>query len=302
MSAATTDPAAGAAAGGGTEPGAGGTPIEPQVADSSSSASGQAGQGSQDYLGRIRDGGDFAASEVTKHQSRADKAEAENRRFVETLGGENGQLQQLLSQVDAETIVTAVNNYAAIRQHDKFGRVVQEYETTGQIPSSGTYPVEEEDEYLSPEQREIRDLKIELNKTRTQINGITTSTGTAALQGHLETFAKEHFLSAEEFETVKRAIEPQIKQWGTNDAGRSALQRLQTPDGYSTVKALGLQNLPESVIFELGDRKRLRERERLERHRTDGPSESSTTGREAPPEVKGALAALKYAKANPDRI
>lgn len=261
-------------------------------------------QGSQDYLGRIRAGGDFAAEEVRKHQSRADKMEAEVRKLSQSTGEDSEAIRSLLSQgLTPEMIAAAVTNYFALRSHPNLQDKVLGLERTGMIPDGNSQNASEiEDEYLTDEQREIRELRTELKRVREETAGLTQSTGSAALQNHLERFAQENFLKPDEFEKVKQGMGSQARQWGNNEQGLALLRSLQNPTAYDTVEAVAWKFVPKEVRFQLGERKRLHDQKRVDGFRTDVPSGLSTTGKEPPAEVKGALNALRYAKANPDKI
>jgi len=299
-----TDSPAGVTGDDATQTTGSGDSIATTDAAASTATPGAGDASSQDYLGRIRAGGDFATSEVTKHQSRADKMEAEVRRLSESTGGDSGPIRELLAQgVAPETVKVVFDNYLRLRADPQTQEMILGFEQTGQIAGrSNANPSTDDDEYLTDEQKEIRQLRTELQTVRQEQVGLTTSTGTAALQGHLERFAKENFLRPEEFEAVKQGMAPQVNQWGTNDNGRKLLRDLQNPGAYDTVEAVAWKFVPKEVRFQLGDRKRLQDRERVEGFRTDSPVETSTTGKELPAEVKGALNALQFAKANPDKI
>jgi hypothetical protein len=230
--------------------------------------------------------------------------EAEVRRLSEAPGGANGPIGNLVAQgIAPETIKMVFDNYVALRGHPQTQDVVLAYEQTGTVPDrSNPSTSGQEEEYLSDEQKEIRELRKELQSMRQAQVGLTQSTGTAALRQHLERFSRENFLQPEEFEALKTGMTGQIQQWGSNEQGLGLLRNLQDPSSYDTVEAIAWKFVPKDVRFQLGDRKRLRDQEKLEGFRTDVPPETSTTGKELPAEVKGSLEALQYARANPDKI
>ena len=230
--------------------------------------------------------------------------EAENRRLVESTGGESGPIRELLAQgIAPDTVKAVFDNYLRLRSDPQTQEMVLGFENTGTITGRpNANPSTDDDEYLTDEQKEIRQLRSEVHTLRNDQAGLTQSTGTAALQGHLERFAKENFLQPEEFDAVRKGMAPQVTQWGTNDPGRKLLRDLQTPEAYDTVEAVAWKFVPKDVRFQLGDRKRLHDRNKVEGFRTDSPVDTSTTGRELPAEVTGALNALEYAMANPDKI
>ena len=297
-----TDAPAGATGADATQTTDGGDSIATTDAAASSAAPSAGDASSQDYLGRIRADADFAVDEVRKNQSRADRMEAENRRLSTESGG--AEIAELRAQgLEPATIKAVVDNYIRLRGDPGSQAMILGFEQTGQINSGASDPASvDADEYLTDEQKEIRQLRTEVQTLRQDQVGLTQSTGTAALQGHLERFAKENFLKPEEFDAVRKGMAPQVTQWGTNDAGRKLLRDLQTPASYDTVEAVAWKFVPKDVRFQLGDRKRLHDRERVEGFRTDSPVDTSTTGRELPAEVTGALNALEFAMNNPDKI
>lgn len=304
MSAATDAPT-GAVGDDVTQTAGGGEPIPATDAAASGVAPSPGDSGSQDYLGRIRAGGDFAAGEVTKHQSRADKMEAEVRRLTDATGGDSGPIGSLVAQgVAPETIKQVFENYVALRTSPQTQEMILGFEQTGALPTrqNPAASSDDDDEYLTEEQKEIRELRAKVNRLEGTQTDLTQSTGTAALQGHLERFATENYLQPGEFDTIKTAMAGQIKQWGTNEQGRRLLRSLQNPSSYETVETVAWKFVPKEVRFQLGDRKRLHDRQKVERFSTDVPTDTSTTGKELPAEVTGSLNALRYSRANPDKI
>ena len=298
-----TDAPAGATGADATQQDAGGDPIAQPAADASTAAPDAGDASSQDYKGRIRAGGDFAVQEALGHQSRADRMEAENRRLTAESGG--AEIAELRAQgLKPATIKAVVDNYIRLRSDPQTQEMILGFEETGQIGSAASKPTSvDDDEYLSDEEKKIRDLTATVKRLEQGQAGLTQSTGTAALQGHLERFATEHFLKPEEFDRIKKQMEPQIQQWGTpgNDAGLKLLRDLQSPNAYDTVQALALKFVPKDILFQLGDRKRLHDRNKLEGFRTDGPVDTSTTGQELPADTTkmSALQALNAAQADP---
>jgi hypothetical protein len=281
----------------------GGDSIAGTDADASTATPGAGDVSSQDYLGQIRVGGDFAVQEVRQHQSRADKMEAENRRLVEFAGGANGPIGELVTQgLEPATIKTVVDNYLRMRNDPQSQDMILGFEQTGTMPNRSSAAPDDADEYLSDEQKEIRELRTTVQRLEHGQAGLTQSTGTAALQAHLERFASANFLNLEEMDVVKKGMDKQVRQWSSNEPGLKLLRDIQTPEAYDTVDAVAWKFVPQAVRFELGDRKRLHDRRRVEGYRTDSPPDTTTTGTEPPATVTGALNAIRFAKANPGKI
>jgi hypothetical protein len=275
-------------------------------ADSGTQASGDSGpSGSVGYLEKARQDPDWAISELRKHQGRADRAESENRELLKDLGGSDGEVLQWVKAAGHQTVAKAIGTYAALRQNEHLGPVFAQYETTGELPSrapgnSGGDAVEEE--YLTQEEKRINALEAKNQALEGRLNALTQSSGTAALQGHLEKVAQDYHLTPEEFAKVKTGLSSQVKQWGVTEPGRQLLQQLQDPDSYDSVEAVALKYIPKQALRELGRREELREQQRLQGFETDGPSKSATTGTEPPPEIKTAQDAIKFARSNPDKL
>ena len=267
-----------------------------------SDASGSQGQtGSADYESRIRSDPDFALREAKSHQSRADQEAARNRELSRLVGGDGSRARQLLEQYGADTVAAAVENYAQLRNHADLGKAIQEFETTGTLNFQSNSDAGNvlEDEYMTDEERELKALRAEVSELRQGQTSLTVHTGTTALQGHLEKVKEAFHLSPDEFRHVSEALESDARKWAGSPQGVDLLKTIQTADGYATVKALALGKLPDSTFLEMGERKRLRDKQRLSGFETDGPSRPGSPGDEELPTVKGALAAFQQAKENP---
>lgn len=264
----------------------------PQGGDPAGTTSGSdAGSPSHDYLGRIRSGGEFAASEVTKAQSRATKAEQR----VQKLGA----LADWAEQVGPETLQKAVERYATLRQEPKWGKLIERFEATGTVPDPGGYDGYSTPEYAEPD--DPRDIKIRQLEER--VVAQETTGGTQALMGHVEKFFSEFPLPREVSERAREKAISTVRQWSQlGPVGTKSIQNLQTANGYDTVKGLLLSQLSRAEILEAGRIAHLRDRGQVDRYATDVPSGLSTTGREFPPELKNVEQALRYAKEHPDRI
>lgn len=293
-------PAPSTGAGAGTGQGQGGDAIPTNGSGQAANADGGSGHGSNDYLSRITQGGDFAVNEVRSHQSRADKVQAAYDKLVSSIGGEDHALVQAAQNYGADTLYQAVTGYVQMKNHPTGAQLAREFETTGTISaaaasaSASTTDPGNDDEWLSEEQKEIRSLREELTEIKSATNGLTLSAGTTALKGHLERLKGELYLTDQEFGQVAEKVESQLRDWSGSDAGRNALRNLQQPGSYTSVKSLVMPLLPEDTLFQLGERKRQHDRNRVSGFETDGPSGAQTTGMEEPPEFKSALEAMKW--------
>jgi hypothetical protein len=250
----------------------------------------------------VRSDSEFAAAEVRKHQGRADRAETQHRELLTVLGGEGSRLIQYAKQVGGDGLATYLEQYNGLISNDQMKAIITNYQATGQVYGSGPEVGDVSEEYMTPDEKRLKTLEERNAHLEGRLNALTSSSVTAAWQGHLEGVAKEYYLTDAEFGEVKAGLEGQARQWGTNEQGRQLLQSLQDPNSYTTVEALALKHVPKEVLFAMGERKRLHDRKQVEGFATDGPPDSSTTGQEPPPEFKDALSALKAAKADPSLL
>lgn len=300
------------------EPGVG-TPPEPGTAPSGTASGKEPGAGSpaspsggpENYLSRVEADPGFALQEVKNQQSRADRTEARHKQLLEKVGGERSQLLQLLETpgVDADTLSTFVQRYATLRQHPSLSKAIQQFESTGEIklaqPGSSEDGSGDDLDEFDPASKKIRQLESELAQLRTQMGGLHSSTGQAALQRHLETFRDEFFLEETDAADLHRFFGEYVSRLDRNDpAVTNLLQTIARPDGYDTFATLALghlrKNKPEA-IRDIGQRKRLREQQELRRFATDGPSEDGSTGRELPADLekKDAEEVIRFFSQNP---
>ena len=280
-----------------TQPGA--TPPE---AGSGASASSETGASApSDYKQRVGAGGEFAVTEVTKHQGRADRAEAANRELIGKLGGENSSLLQLVNKYGVDQVMGTLNEYGRITSDPRIAQAIEAIETGGQ-PATATNTAPDDDEYLTDEQREIRELRAELKAATSQLSELTVNTGGAALQGHLESVFGDLNLTQEEIGSIEQSFKQQVSEWSKTDQGRAVLRGLQKSTAKADVRALVLKLLPDDTLFGLGERRRLREQNRLRDFETDGPSGFEANEADDMPEVKGIHAAFEAARANPGAL
>jgi hypothetical protein len=286
--------------GGGADPGAGaGTGSQP-----AGGAGGETGQqAGSDYLGRVRGDPDFAVSELRKHQSRADQVEGQLRTLRSRVG-EN--LEQLVGQAGGDAVATAVSHYLTLKSDPRYAQALQALETTGRLPVAGgrdpSGGQDPEEEYLSPEQREIRELKAQLNSVSAQQGDLILGVGQQALQAHLDRFAADNPLNPGEVEAMKKSVIGEIQRWaGQGELGRKAIANLQNPGSYETVRRLLLGALPQETLDDLGNRKARRRQQRLEGMATDDPSPNSSLNEPPPPGLKTTLDVLRYYQAHPEK-
>jgi hypothetical protein len=260
-----------------------------------------AGETPSDYLGRIRAGGDFATSEVTKHQSRADQAEANYRKAQEWLGS----LEQYREQFSGEDIVNHLTNYNKILTDPRLRQVVDGFLQNGSValPGSATSGEADEDEFLTDEQREIRELKAHIAQMDSRVATQESGAGAQALQRHLESFFAQWPVAPEVAERVRAKLTKDVTQWARQgEAGRKALELLQGANGAAQISAMALPVLTDDEQVQAVTERNLRKQRGLGSLSTDGPSPAgASSGTEPPPVFKSSLEALQYARANPEK-
>ena len=251
-----------------------------------------------DYKQRAIDNPVWGAEQMVQHQSRGDRAEADNKKLVEQIEP----VKNLLDTYGAQTVAAAVENYRAVRNSTEIGEMIQEFERTGQLPTrTGSEPKAEEDEYKTPEELEIVALRSELAMLRNETNANTLASGRTVLQGHMEKVFSEYGFTQEDTDKMKTTITQQFEAWGTQgDPGKAAMKSLTSAGGEATVRGIMLSSITPEALRAAAANTDLRKRQGLERLATDGPSGISSTGREAPAQFDSHVAAAKYARENPD--
>ena len=307
MSVSENIPASGATPGAGTQQSVGGESIESSAVDQAQAQSTREPRASgSDYLARVQSDPSFARTEVTKHQSRADQAEASIRAQSEWFGELSRYKEQGFSGND---IASHLTNYSKVLADPRLGAVVNDFLKTGEVSFRGHNnksqgsAMNDEEEYLTDEQKEIRQLKAELSSIKGEISQNVAYSGQQALRGHFEKIASEMGLSGERFERVKKSLMEQVRAWsGAGDVGKSAIANLQTPQGEETVRVLMQKALPWNEVLEIAGEQYLRQKRARGELTTEGPSSLASSGTEPPPLHQSALDALAYAEANPDRM
>lgn len=263
-----------------------------------------------DFLDRARREPDWAAEQIRQFQSDRDRAlaaqqaaEAKAKELTEWVGddlpklrGQNitgDQIARYMAYLDRAVTTNP-------REKEALVRFLQTGEYQPTMPKSDEGD-DDDDAYLTEEQREIRELRQQLQEMRGQIGSVTSSNAQTALKNHLEKVAGELGLSGERFEKVRTGIGNVIESWGRDPQhGRAALQRLMTPQGEKTVRGLVLEQLGTEDLDALFAERLRRKGQGLASLATDGPSEIASQGDEPMPEHKSALEALKMARAKPE--
>jgi hypothetical protein len=212
-------------------------------------------------------------------------------------------MEALFEQYDAATLKAAVENYRTLRNGADYGEAIQEFERTGQLPTrkGSETKVEEEDEYKTPEEREMESMRTELKELRANTNANTLASGRTVLQGHMETVFGEYGFTSEDTEKMRKAMTTQFDTWGTlGRAGEDAMKSLTTPNGVATVRGIMLSSITPDALRAAASNADLRKRQGLSSLATDGPSGTASAGTEPPADFASHYEAAKWAKANPE--
>ena len=236
---------------------------------------------------------------MTQHQAARDRAEAEIQKLVEQIGP----LKTYIDKGQAKDARAALDNYVALRASPEIGEMIQEFERTGKLPErKGSEPNTDDDEYQTPEERELKALRVELADVRQATNANTLASGKETFTKHMEEVFREFQFAPEDAEKSRAAMVSQLEAWqNQGPKGMAAIESVGTQNGYKTVRGIMLADIPREAFARASANVALRKSQGLSDLSTDGPSGSLSTGREAPPDFAGDfIAASKWAKANPD--
>ncbi len=223
-------------------------------------------------------------------------------RELAELRGRLGNLTSYLDRTDGDTIASAVSSYLGMKQDPRTAPLVAKYEQ-GTLAA----PAEPEgEEYLTPEQREIREVRAELQRLRGGQDELVLGAGQQALEGHFARFTEEYPLEPGELAAVRKHLEKSFEGWmKEGETGRRALRNIQSPSNYKMVKNLmlgAIAEVAEPALLAFGARRDQRRSARVEGFRTD--DRTTPASDEAMPEFKGAnaaLQALEFVRKHPER-
>jgi len=276
-----------------------GTSASGTESGSARTASGSQDSGSGDYLERIRTDPEFAAREVVNHQSRADKADAERKALQEWRAA----LGDGYANDTPDAIRRALDDYVAMREDEKVMAAIERARGSSSTTTSVTDDTD--DEYLSDEAREIKQLKATVASLESRLGQTEFSDGQQALNTHMEQIRKDWGLPDEVFQKGSEATAAKIVAWKTRggEAGRQAIESLKGPNGREVVEGIMIPAIGRKGLLQALDDRDRRSAERLSGLATDVPSGHASSGREPPPKFTGPDAHLKaaaWARANPN--
>jgi len=211
-------------------------------------------------------------------------------------------IREAIDRFGAPTLKAAFDNYVAIRNSQEIGDMIQEFERTGQLAAQrSASESNNDDEYKTPEEREIEALRGELMKLKNETSQNTMASGRRTLQDHMEKVFGEYGFTKEDTEKMRAGMISQFESWQRmGEAGSTAMKALMSPNGEATVRGIMLSSISPEALRAAAANADLRKRQGLEGLATDGPSSTSSTGKEPPPDFKTAIEAAQWARNNPN--
>ncbi len=224
---------------------------------------------------------------IRDFQSRADRAEA-------TLQKYGALTPEVMARLGTPEQVIAAGELVARMLQDPKGMEVIRAINAGQgIPSgsSGSGSDDVDDEYLTDEQREIRELRAKLDRADGKLANLTATTAQQHLTGHINDLFASDFAETtpEQREKMLAGALKTVEQLSGNE---EYMRSLTTPEGRTSARTLLLSQLDNAEIVAMGERAYKRKQGMLQAAETDSPSRSLSTGDEPPPDF------FKNAKGN----
>ena len=255
------------------------------------SASGSGDHGSRNYIDRVRSDPDFADREVRSHQGRADKAEA-RLNAMEWIGT----LEQGRGQLSGDEIMHHLGQYNNLLQDPGMKAAIERFRSNGSSQDTPTTSTDADEEYLSDEQRELKQVRSELVELRTRQGQTELLDGQQALKTHMEEIIEEYHLSPEVAKVGSEATAAQIVQWySQGKTGQTAINSLKGPSGRRVVEGILIPAIGSKGLLDAQQNRDRRTSDRLGALGTDVPSGHASTGREEAPKFEGPDAHLKAA-------
>lgn len=284
-----TNPAASAAAGTATPSADAGTGAADANADRNN------------HEARLRAGGDWAVEYAKKLESRADKAERDARELATKTSALDRYFKAGLSGND---IAGHLGTLEKTLQDPQAGPAFRNYLATGKLEMpKGSRAADDDDEYLSDEQRELRALRAEVAEVRGYAQESLSGLGQQVVAKNLSTIADELGLSAEDRAIVQAKGVEIVQGWGREgESGRRAIKSLQHAEhGLKAARTLVLEALGPEGQERVYRQKFLREQQTRRGMATDSPSPGRGQA-SALPEVNSIAEAFQILDARPELL
>ena len=262
-----------------------------------------------DYLGKVRAHPDFAIEQVTKHQSRADRAEQELTALRSRLGTK---LEEYLKTVEGDRLASIVNDHVTIANDPRASAAVSQFLQNGQWSGGGTNPTEpaagngsaDDDVYLTDEERKIRALEEKITALEGGLAQQSSAQGRDALTRHLGRFTSTWGLDDEQKQKVTTDLMTQVQAWERDgERGQGFIRQLMSPQGQELVDTLAKRSLGDEGLLKVAEARLLRSQQTRGRMATDVPVRPATgSSADQPPAYSGALDDLEFIRSHPELL
>lgn len=240
--------------------------LDPQVAISS-----EQDHESGDYLGRLREGGDFAVEQTQNWQRKFNSKKTELEKVEERLQS----VETLLPIVDqlggAQGVIQSLERLGKAIGDPKMGPILQQFEQTGSLPAPP-----DQDEYVDPVEAELRGELQGLRSELAAIRGDTLKQSSTLAQqritGLFQNALRELPLNEEQLAKVNRKAESTMVQWSGTPEGIRALENLDQ----QSVTTLIRGTLDDNEWFDVVRRMDGNRHEERQRKATDAPAATAT--------------------------
>jgi hypothetical protein len=198
---------------------------------------------------------------------------------------------------DPSLIVSSLDEYLTWKTNPDVQKAIEKVISGGNASPEG----DGTEEFLTDEQKEIRELRQENAQIKQRLAGTELSFGQQALTGHIEKMSRDYSftpeLHAKAQEVMKQYMEGCTR---TGDRGAAAIQNIMQPGGYDAVKAVVLSKIEPKALLDAQQNRDRRKQEGLAGLATDGLPGQASTGREPPPKFASAIDAARWSEQNPE--
>ncbi len=263
-----------------------------------------------DYFAKIDSDAEFRRQELTKHQGRADRAEAQLRQLQEKLGPLGDYLN---AGVDGKLLSNAIHQFNEFAKNPTGAQLLQSFQETGEVRlpnnNSGSEGSGVEDDYLTDTERQLRSelesTKQQLQEVQQMVSQTSQSFGMQSLTQQLERAFEKHQIHGDKANEVQQKVINQVQQWLQGPNAKNAIATLRDPNSMTkTVDTLIIDAMGGFPgLLDHAREVNLREGKVRSGMETDGPSLTGSTGEdESLEEASDVLTALKAARARPERL
>jgi hypothetical protein len=216
-----------------------------------------------------------------------------------------GDLEQYMGTIDGNTAARSLIEYNRALQDPVMKEQLQRFFATGKASASPSTSDDTDDEFLSDEQKEIRELRAELAAVNQRLAGTELSSATHTLKEHVEKVVGDYYLTPELAKEAKTNLERTINHYKNDgERGQAAIRNLLSPSGFEIVKSLMIPPLDPDALLDCRQNRDRRKKAGLDALATDSRPGAASTGREPPPDfstmVDGTIKGALWAEANPD--